>query len=406
MRNSGNEKLSSEQVEKYSRQLLLDEVGIDGQRRLMRSRVLVVGAGGLGSPAAIYLAAAGVGTVGIVDADRVETWNLHRQILHFPEDVGRRKTRSAGEHLRGLNPDVNVTEHDVFLNQHNAVRIIRPYDVVVNGCDNFPTRYLLNDACVLAEKPLVDAGVLQFQGQASTYLPGRGCLRCLFPAPPPPDAAPSCSAVGVLGALPGHMGTLQAIETLKILLAAGETLTNRFLLFDGLTAAYHSFKWERDATCPVCGDEPRITDPRAEDYETLCGAPVPTEDEPHAPPAHFMALRNDWEVSADQLSTWIRKGRCRVIDVRTTPERRGARLPGSCLIPLDDLREMYDKDTGDRLPDQQDTQMVTYCQVGERSAEAVYLLRQMGYENSFSLRGGILGWSNAGYEVKKGEENS
>ncbi len=406
MADSEGRKLSDEQIRRYSRQLLLDEVGIAGQQRLLQSRVLVVGIGGLGSPAAIYLAAAGVGTIGVVDADRVETWNLHRQILHFDTDEGRRKTRSAGEHLRALNPDIRVEEHDTYLSPANAADIIRPYHVVVNGCDNFPTRYLLNDACVLAHKPLVDAGVLQFHGQASTFKPGHGCLRCLFPVPPPPEAAPSCSAVGVLGALPGQMGTLQATETLKILLGAGTTLTNRFLLYDGLNCTYHSFDWDRDPNCPVCADNPKITDVTSVNYEKLGGAPMPTDNDPLTPPHEFYARRREWEVNPEDVRGWIEQNQCSLVDVRTAEERHASRIPESLALPLAQLRQKYAQGQAVRQLSETGEPVVLYCQVGERSAAAAYLLRRLGYTEAHSLRGGMLGWSNVGGDLIKGDDSS
>jgi adenylyltransferase/sulfurtransferase len=264
---------TDEQIQRYSRQIILKEIGGKGQRKLLNARVLVIGAGGLGSPAAIYLATAGVGTVGIVDFDRVDTSNLHRQILHHTEDVGRPKVESAAETLRHYNPDVTVVRHPVPLTSHNAISVVSEYDIVVNGADNFPTRYLVNDVCYLLGKPLVDGCILMFDAQATVFMPGRGCYRCLFPAPPPPGLVPSCAEAGVLGALPGLIGCLQAIETVKLILGIGEPLAGRMLLYDALTAEFRQVKLRRDPDCPLCGDSPTIRE--LVDYEEFCGAPIP-----------------------------------------------------------------------------------------------------------------------------------
>ena len=265
--------LTEQQMERYSRHVRLPEVGVEGQRKLLDSKVAIVGAGALGSPAAIYLAAAGVGTIGIIDGDRVDVSNLHRQILYFDHDQGRPKTQAARRHLEDINPDVRVIEHRTFLNAENALEILKDYDVVINGSDNFATRYLVNDACVLLGKPLVDASILRFEAQATVFLPGRGCYRCLFPSPPPPGMVPSCAEAGVLGALAGHMGTLQALEAIKILLGIGETLAEKLLIYDALSASYQILHWQRNPNCPVCGDNPTIT--HLIDYEAFCGVPLP-----------------------------------------------------------------------------------------------------------------------------------
>jgi len=273
---AGGGLLTQEQLTRYSRQIILSEVGIENQRKLLDSKVLVVGAGGLGSPSSIYLAAAGVGTIGIIDADRVDLSNLHRQVLHFNRDVNRPKTQSAKEHLEALNPDVRVIEHPVYLDSSNALEIIRDYDLVINGCDNFATRYLVNDACVLLKKPLIDASILRFEGQATVFLPGQGCYRCLYPEPPPPGMVPNCAQAGIIGALAGHMGTLQVIEAVKVLLGIGKPLASRMLLFDALSGEYRTVRWRRDPNCPVCGDHPTITE--LIDYEEFCGLPPRTQE--------------------------------------------------------------------------------------------------------------------------------
>jgi adenylyltransferase/sulfurtransferase len=260
---------SDEQVRRYSRHILLPEVGGVGQRRLLQSRVLVIGAGGLGSPVVMYLAAAGVGTIGVVDFDSVEVSNLQRQVIHGTSDIGRPKVESAAETARDINPDVNIESHQVRLTSQNAFDLIGQYDVVVDACDNFPTRYLANDACVLLGKPLVHGAIYRFDGQTTVFKPGEGCYRCLFPAPPPPGAVPSCAEAGVLGVLPGIIGTIQATEVIKLLLGIGETLAGRLLIFDALNMDFRDIRLRRNPACPVCGDEPTIR--QLIDYEEFCG---------------------------------------------------------------------------------------------------------------------------------------
>jgi molybdopterin/thiamine biosynthesis adenylyltransferase len=264
--------LSVEQARRYARHIILSEVGPIGQRKLLAAKVLLIGAGGLGSPAALYLAAAGVGTLGVVDYDVVDLSNLHRQIIHGHANIGRPKVESVAQRLRDVNPDVRVVAHSEPIAASNALEIISPYDVVVNGSDNFPTRYLVNDACYLLGKPLVDGSLFRFEGQATVYLPGKGCYRCLFPAPPPPGAVPSCAEAGVLGAMCGVIGTIQAVETIKLLLGLGEPLVNRLLLFDSLGMEFREVNTRRDPNCPLCGDNPTIRE--LIDYEAFCGAPV------------------------------------------------------------------------------------------------------------------------------------
>jgi molybdopterin/thiamine biosynthesis adenylyltransferase/molybdopterin converting factor small subunit len=263
--------LTEQQVLRYSRHIIMPLVGSSGQRKLMEARVLILGAGGLGSPAALYLALAGVGTLGIVDFDAVDLSNLQRQILHTTEDVARPKVESAREAIAAHNPDVRVVPHNVALTSENALDIISRYDIVVNGMDNFPARYLTNDACVFLKKPLVDGSVLLFDGQATVYLPGKGCYRCLYPTPPPPGLVPSCAEAGVLGALPGVIGCIQAIETIKLILGVGESLSGRLLLFDALSMEWRSVRIHRDPECVVCGDHPSVT--QLIDYEEFCGFP-------------------------------------------------------------------------------------------------------------------------------------
>jgi adenylyltransferase/sulfurtransferase len=264
--------LSLDQARRYARHIILPEVGSIGQRKLLASKVLLIGAGGLGSPAALYLAAAGVGTIGIVDYDVVDLSNLHRQIIHGHANITRAKVDSVRDRLADVNPDVAVVTYNELLTSQNAMDIIKGYDVVVNGSDNFPARYLVNDACYLLGKPLVDGTLFRFEGRANVFLPGKGCYRCLFPAPPPPGAVPSCAEAGVLGAMCGVIGTIQAVETIKLLLELGEPLVNRLLLFDSLSMEFREVKIPRDPECPLCGDNPTIRE--LVDYEAFCGVPA------------------------------------------------------------------------------------------------------------------------------------
>ena len=266
--------LTPYQVQRYSRHIIMPQVGSVGQRKLLASKVLIVGAGGLGSPIAIYLTLAGVGTIGIVDFDTVDVTNLQRQILHQNDDIGRPKALSAYETLKAYNPDVNVQIHEEPITSDNAFDIIPEYDIIINGADNFPARYLVNDAAYLSGKPLVDGSILLFDGQATVYLPGQGCYRCLFPTPPPPGEVPSCAEAGVLGMLPGLVGSIQATETVKQILDVGESLSGRLLLIDALDMDFRAVKIRRNPDCPLCGDEPTITD--LIDYEAFCGVPVLT----------------------------------------------------------------------------------------------------------------------------------
>ncbi len=270
----GSQGLTPDQVKRYHRHLIMPEVGSKGQRRLASAKVLLVGAGGLGSPAALYLAAAGVGTIGIVDFDEVDYSNLQRQILHGTEDIGRPKVDSAADSITRINPTIQVIKHNTPLSSENAREIIRGYDVVVNGTDNFPTRYLVNDVCVFEGKPLVDGSIMRFDGQLTVYAPGYGCYRDLFPTPPPAGAVPSCAEAGVLGVLPGIIGSLQALEAIKLILGVGDPLIGRMLIFDGLGMEFRELKLRKDPDCPVCGEHPTITEPV--DYVQFCGLPQAT----------------------------------------------------------------------------------------------------------------------------------
>ncbi len=263
--------LTPYQVKRYSRHIIMPQVGSKGQRKLLDSKVLIVGAGGLGSPIAIYLTLAGVGTIGIVDFDTVDVTNLQRQILHYDSDIGRPKVQSATDTLKAYNPDVHVNVHEEPIISENAMEIISEYDVIINGADNFPARYLVNDASYLSNKPLVDGSILLFDGQATVYIPGKGCYRCLFPAPPPPGEVPSCAEAGVLGMLPGLVGTIQATETVKLIMGIGDSLSGRLLLIDAIDMDFRTVKIRRNPKCPLCGDDPTVTE--LIDYDAFCGAP-------------------------------------------------------------------------------------------------------------------------------------
>lgn len=365
--------LSTEELQRYSRHLIMPEVTADGQRRLKAARVLCIGAGGLGSPAALYLAAAGVGTIGIVDFDAVDLSNLQRQILHGTKDVGRDKLESARDRLRDINPEIDIELHQCRFSSENASEIVSKYDVVVDGSDNFATRYLSNDVCVFAKKPNVYGSVFRFEGQTTVFAPHLGgpCYRCLFPEPPPADSVPNCAQAGVLGVLPGIIGTLQAIETIKLLIGIGEPLIGRLLHFDALKVKFRELNLRRDPQCPVCGENPTIFAPI--DYEQFCGA------------------RPDGTVPAISVSELKRKmdaGEAfELIDVREPFEYEIARIDGARLIPLG---EIPDRASG--LPREQ--AIVVHCHSGQRSAQAVRLLQQRGFTSVYNLDGGIDAWSD------------
>ena len=380
--------LSDEQMERYSRQIILDELGVAGQRKLLESKVLVIGAGGLGSPVSLYLAAAGVGTLGIVDGDRVDLTNLQRQVLHYTHDVGRPKTQSARRTLEDINPDITVNTFQIVLASDNALDIIRDYDVVVNGSDNFPTRYLVNDATVFLGKPLIDASILKWEGQATTFLPGRGCYRCLFPTPPPPGVVPSCAEGGIIGAVAGFMGTLQALETVKVLLGRGDTLANRLLIFDALSSEIRTLRWNRNPNCPVCGDHPTITE--LIDYEAFCG--VPGRAAVHEPVA---VETPSIDISPEKARQLVDAGEAVLVDVRENWEWMTSRIPGATLIPMSELPQRIGEIPTDRP-------VVVYCAVGQRSAAVVEALRQMGHDRAYNIAGGIVAWMNGQYPVEAG----
>jgi sulfur-carrier protein adenylyltransferase/sulfurtransferase len=371
--------LDSDEIRRYSRHLILPEVGLEGQKKICSASVLCIGAGGLASPIAMYLAAAGIGKLGILDFDSVDLSNLQRQILHGTDDVGRLKTQSAGETIRRLNPNVEVVLHDARLTSENALDIIRPYDIVVDGTDNFPTRYLTNDACVLLKKPNVYGSIFRFDGQASVFAPHLGgpCYRCLYPEPPPPGAVPSCAEGGVLGVLPGIIGLIQATEILKLVLGQGTSLLSRLLLFNALDMQFRELKLRRDPQCPLCGEHPTIT--QLIDYEAFCGAP---------PPSATTALHPD-EVTVQELKRVLDDPQLgiQVIDVREPGEHQIARLDGARLLPLSTLAQRFNE----LDPNQS---YYIHCKIGERSLRAVRFLRERGFKHLKSVKGGITAWSD------------
>jgi len=379
--------LDRDAVARYARHVLIPEVGMAGQRRLVGSRVLVVGAGGLGSPALMYLAAAGVGTIGVVDADVVETSNLQRQVVHSDGDVGRLKTESAAETVARVNPQVTVVRHDVRLDSSNAMEVLRDYDVILDGTDNFPTRYLVNDACVLLGKPHVWGSIFRFDGQVSVWWAEHGpCYRCVFPEPPPPGAVPSCAEGGVLGVLCAAIGSVQVTETVKLLLGIGEPLVGRLLIHDALRQTWDSLTVRRDPSCPMCGDAPTIT--ALVDYEQFCGmpgAPVPGDGSAGAvPTVGVRELAAALSSPAPPL----------LVDVRGADERSIASIPGAVPIHLEQFR------SGAAFSDRselaaaaaEDRPIVIHCKAGGRSAEATRLARAAGFRDVSSLDGGVLAW--------------
>jgi molybdopterin/thiamine biosynthesis adenylyltransferase/rhodanese-related sulfurtransferase len=378
---ASTETLSPEEIRRYSRHLIMPEVGMEGQRRLRAARILMIGAGGLGSPVGLYLAAAGVGTLGIVDFDVVDETNLQRQILHGTDDVGRSKLESAMDRLADVNPLVAVEPHEVRLDASNALDVMGGYDLVVDGSDNFPTRYLVNDACVLLGKPYVYGSIFRFEGQVSVFAAADGpCYRCLFREPPPPGLVPSCAEGGVLGVLPGIVGSLQAAEAIKLVLGRGEPLIGRLLLLDALEMRFRELALRRDPECPACGDAPSIDG--LIDYEAFCGVP-------DAARVEAAALDGIPSVTPRELSDRLASGEAiRVIDVREPHEWDIANLEplGATLLPLGSLDErLGDLSTADTL--------VAYCRSGQRSAKAVRRLMEAGFRRVANLEGGILAWA-------------
>ncbi len=370
--------LSHDEIRRYSRHLILPEVGLAGQMKIGSASVLCVGAGGLGSPIALYLAAAGVGRLGIVDFDTVDYSNLQRQILHTDADVGRPKTQSAKETIAGINPNVEVIVHNTRISSENALDLIRPYDIVVDGTDNFPTRYLTNDACVLLQKPNVYGSIFRFEGQASVFAPHLGgpCYRCLYPEPPPPGMVPSCAEGGVLGVLPGISGCIQATEILKLVLGKGGSLMGRLLLFDALEMKFRELKLRRDPECPICGEHPTIKE--LIDYQQFCGiAPEPAEPE-----------ANPDEVTVQEMKKALDDPKLgiKVIDVREPDEYEIAHVKGVALFPLSTLDQRFTE-----LDSNQ--QYYIHCRSGVRSMRALHFLREQGFKNLKNVKGGILAWA-------------
>jgi sulfur-carrier protein adenylyltransferase/sulfurtransferase len=370
--------LSQEEFRRYSRHLIMPEVGVDGQRRLKAGSVLCIGAGGLGSPAAMYLAAAGVGRIGIVDFDVVDFSNLQRQLLHGTSDVGRSKLDSAKDRLHSLNPHVQIDTYETSLSSENALKLFEPYDVILDGTDNFPTRYLVNDACVLSGKPNAYGSIFRFEGQASVFGVKEGpCYRCLYPEPPPPGLVPSCAEGGVLGVLPGIIGVIQATESIKLILGVGEPLIGRFLIYDALRMRFRELKLRKDPECPVCGTHPTVT--KLIDYQQFCG--IRPE-----PQVESVAAMNDWEITPVELKNRLDRGDdLFILDVREPSEYQINRIPGSTLIPLGELPRRYQE-----LP--RDREIIAQCKMGGRSAKAMEYLKTVGFTKVKNLRGGILEW--------------
>ena len=372
-----SEELTHEEVKRYSRHLIMPEVGMTGQKKLKKASVLCVGAGGLGSPLAFYLTAAGVGRIGIVDFDVVDFSNLQRQILHTTEDVGRPKLDSAADKLKALNPNVNVELHETRLTSDNALQLFEKYDIVVDGTDNFPTRYLVNDACVLTGKPNVYGSIFRFEGQASIFAASDGpCYRCLYPEPPPPGLVPSCAEGGVLGILPGLIGLVQATEVIKLILEKGNTLVGRLLLFDALGMKFRELKLQKDPECPVCGENATIK--ALIDYEEFCGIGPEVEESPTGID----------EVTAKELKQELDQGLDPyILDVRNPVEYEISRIEGSHLIPLDQLLNRLNE-----LDSARD--IVAHCRSGARSAKAIEMLQEAGFRKLRNLKGGVLAWAD------------
>jgi adenylyltransferase/sulfurtransferase len=369
---------SPEEYRRYNRHMIMPEVGEEGQKKLKASKVLIIGTGGLGSPLGLYLAAAGVGTIGLVDFDRVDESNLQRQVAFGIEDVGKPKVEAAAARLRQINPYIAINTYDTPLTSENALDIIKDYDLVVDGTDNFPTRSLTNDACVLLGKPNVYGSIFRFDGQVSVFWAEQGpCYRCLYPEPPPPGLVPSCAEGGVLGVLPGIVGCLQANEALKLIIGQGQPMIGRLALFDALEMKMRELKLRKNPDCPICGEHPTITE--LIDYHEFCGVPHPDEVKEEV-------LLPD-EITVKQLKVSIDQGAAPVlIDVREPSEYQIARIDGAKLIPLGEVPQRYQE-----IP--QDTEVVVHCKSGVRSRKAVDFLKQQGFTNVKNLAGGILAWS-------------
>ncbi len=371
----GKTTLTPEEFRRYSRHLVLPHVGIAGQEKLKAASVLIIGAGGLGSPVALYLAAAGVGRLGLVDFDVVDESNLQRQILHKTQNVGRPKLASAREAIQAINPHVQVDLHETRFTSDNAMQIAADYDVIIDGTDNFPTRYLVNDVCVLLDRPNIYGSVYRFEGQASVFWARRGpCYRCLYPAPPPPELVPSCAVGGVLGILPGLIGTIQATEAVKLILEEGEPLIGRLLLYDALTMRFQELRLRKNPDCPICGPNRTIHAPI--DYHEFCGVPGAEED---------VSVPPEWEVTPKALAEKRRSQNITVLDVREPMEWEIGHIDGAVQIPLRELSSRLHELDRER-------EVVAYCRSGQRSAMALRILREAGFTKARHLRGGLLAW--------------
>ena len=369
--------LSKEEILRYSRHLIIPEVGMDGQLKLKQAKVLLIGAGGLGAPLGLYLAAAGVGRIGMVDFDTVDFTNLQRQVIHGTKDVGRKKLDSAAESMLDINPHVQIDRHETALTSENALDILKDYDIVIDGTDNFPTRYLVNDACVLLGKPNVYGSIFRFEGQATVFAYEDGpCYRCLYPEPPPPGLVPSCAEGGVLGILPGTIGLIQATEAVKLIIGIGEPLVGRLLLYDALTMRFRELKLRKNPECPICGEHRTIT--KLIDYQEFCGIPQ------HAPEA----AANAADIEPRDVKSKIDNGdRFVLIDVREPHEWQICHIPQAKLIPLGELpKRINELDSADEI--------IAHCKSGVRSAKAVEFLKQSGFKKIRNMKGGILAWSD------------
>lgn len=378
--------LSSSELTRYSRHLLLDEVGKDGQLRLKQSSALVIGMGGLGSPISLYLAAAGVGTIGISDFDAVELSNLQRQILHSTDSVGEKKVQSAKKRLHEVNPEVNVQVHEERITVENALKIFADYDVIVDGTDNFQTRYLVNDACVLSKKPLVYGSIFRFEGQASVFFPPNGpCYRCIYPEPPESGAVPNCAEGGVLGVLAGVIGSIQAAEAIKVLLGKGQSLMGRLLLYDALETNFDTLNLKRNPQCPLCGKQPTITSLKETNF--VCAAEANSSESKSVSKMNNNDDEFKTEISATELSDLIKTGDSPfLLDVRSMEETMICNLDNSVLIPLPELeRRMGELDKNEDI--------VVYCHAGVRSHHAAHVLRKNGFRRVRNLTGGITAWA-------------
>ena len=370
---------SNDEIARYSRHLIMPEVTLEGQKRLKAASVLCIGAGGLGSPIALYLAAAGIGRMGLVDGDTVDFSNLQRQILHGTKDVGRKKLNSAKDRIREVNPNVQVDMYDTFFTAENAREIVEPYDIVIDGTDNFPTRYLSNDICVFLKKPNVYGSIFRFDGQCTVFAPHLGgpCYRCMFPEPPPPGMVPSCAEGGVLGVLPGIIGVMQAIEAVKLIMGIGESLMGRMIAFDALKMKFREFKLRKDPKCPVCSENPTITE--LIDYDQFCGIPqakAAEDAEPHVPSVTVQELK----AKQDRGDKFV------LLDVREPFEWDICHIPGAKLIPLGNLpSRMSELDSADEI--------LLQCKSGARSARALRLLQEAGFSKLSNVEGGITAWA-------------